>query len=166
MNAKAPTARDVPEETDLGGSIYQLTRLMRGYWNECAAALELSGPQSIVLAGLQRLGDGVNQTELARDLGIHKAPLACIIDQLQDMNYLERRPDPRDRRMRRIFATEKAREIIPRMSLVRDGLNASLTHGLTDAEIRTTQHSIDLMRGNLMALMGDRAYSGLLSEFI
>lgn len=152
---------------DVGGSVYQLMRLMRSYWNQGTSVLELTGPQSIVLAGLLKLGDGVNQTELAHYLGIHKAPLACIIDQLQEKNYVERRPDSRDRRMRRIFGTEKARDIMPRMSLVTDGLNASLTEGLSAADIQTIARCLDTMRANLMACVGDGGgYGGLEAELI
>ena len=99
------------EQIDVGGELYQLMRLMRRYWHEGVASLELTGPQTIVLAGINTLGDGANQTELSQYTGIHKAPLACIIDQLEDKGYVERRLDPRDRRVRRIFATESVQEL-------------------------------------------------------
>lgn len=101
---------------DIGGGLHQLMRLMRRFIQDgVASSLQITAPQSIVLAGLKSLGDGVNQTELANYLGIHKAPLACIIDQLEQAGYVERRLDPRDRRVRRIYANRIANDIYPRI---------------------------------------------------
>ena len=143
------------EREDVGGELYQLMRLMRRYWHDGVASLELTGPQSIVLAGLNTIGDGANQTELAQYLGLHKAPLACIIDQLEDKGYVERRLDPSDRRVRRIHATESVQEISPRMMLVTDGLNASLTEGISSDELKVVGRCIATMRENLQAALGE-----------
>ncbi len=143
------------EQTDVGGELYQLMRLMRRYWHEGVASLELTGPQTIVLAGINTLGDGANQTELSQYTGIHKAPLACIIDQLEDKGYVERRLDPRDRRVRRIFATESVQELSPRMQLVTDGLNASLTKGVQQDDLQAVIRCIATMRENLLVALGE-----------
>ncbi|MDO9458730.1 MAG: MarR family winged helix-turn-helix transcriptional regulator [Alphaproteobacteria bacterium] len=144
------------QRADIGGTLYQLMRLMRRYWHDgVVASLDMTGPQSIVVAGLKSLGDGVNQTELSTFLAIHKAPLACIIDQLEQKGLVERRLDPHDRRVRRIFATELVREIHPRMELVMDSLNASLTEGLSNADMRTIDRGLETMRDNLLIGLGE-----------
>ena len=145
---------------DIGGTLYQLMRLMRRYWHEgVLSSLDMTGPQSIVIAGLKSLGDGVNQTELSNYLAIHKAPLACIIDQLEQKGLVQRRLDPQDRRVRRIFATDIARAIHPRMELVMDSLNASLTEGLSNADLRTVDKCLEKMRDNLLIGLGESRLS-------
>ena len=141
---------------DIGGTLYQLMRLMRRYWHDgVVSSLDMTGPQSIVIAGLKALGDGVNQTELSNYLAIHKAPLACIIDQLEQKGLVERRLNPQDRRVRRIFATDRVREIHPRMELVMDSLNASLTEGVSAADLHIIDKSLEKMRDNLLIGLGE-----------
>ncbi|MEQ1890445.1 MAG: MarR family transcriptional regulator [Alphaproteobacteria bacterium] len=141
---------------DIGGTLYQLMRVMRRYWHEgVVSSLDMTGPQSIVIAGLKELGDGVNQTELSNFLAIHKAPLACIIDQLEQKGLVQRRLDPQDRRVRRIFATDLVREIHPRMELVMDSLNASLTEGISTANLRIIDRGLETMRDNLLLGLGE-----------
>jgi len=131
-------------------------RLMRRYWHEgVVSSLDMTGPQSIVIAGLKSLGDGANQTELSNYLAIHKAPLACIIDQLEQKGLVERRLDPQDRRIRRIFATNRVREIHPRMELVMDSLNASLTDGISNIDMRIIDRCLETMRDNLIIGLGE-----------
>lgn len=153
---------------DIGGSLYQLVRLMRRYWHDgVITSLDVTGPQAIVIAGLKSLGDGVNQTELSNYLSIHKAPLACIIDQLEQKGLVERRLDSRDKRVRRIYATEQVNAIYPRMELVLDSLNASLTEGLSASDQSILRTCLETMRENLLAGLGENRLSATMgSELI
>jgi DNA-binding MarR family transcriptional regulator len=51
--------------------------------------------------------DGVRATELARLSGRHKQIIGRIVDELEELGYVERRPDPADRRAKLIFPTER-----------------------------------------------------------
>src|SRR5262245_49445432 len=51
--------------------------------------------------------DGVRATELARLSGRHKQIIGRIVDELEQLGYVERRPDPPDRRAKLIFPTER-----------------------------------------------------------
>jgi DNA-binding MarR family transcriptional regulator len=51
--------------------------------------------------------DGIRATELARLSGRHKQIVGRIVDELEDLGYVERRPDPADRRAKLIFPTER-----------------------------------------------------------
>lgn len=54
--------------------------------------------------------DGMRLTDLAD--GAHVTPQSAgeLVDQLEALGYVERRPDPHDRRAKRIFRTAKARK--------------------------------------------------------
>lgn len=51
--------------------------------------------------------DGIRATELARLSGRHKQVVGRMVDELEELGYIERRPDPQDRRAKLIFPTER-----------------------------------------------------------
>jgi DNA-binding MarR family transcriptional regulator len=58
--------------------------------------------------------DGIRATDLARLSGRHKQIVGRLIDELEELGYVERRPDPQDRRAKLIFPTERGLEQIRR----------------------------------------------------
>lgn len=53
--------------------------------------------------------DGQRLTDLAEGAGITPQSAGELVDQLEELGYVERRPDPDDRRAKRVFRTSKAR---------------------------------------------------------
>jgi DNA-binding MarR family transcriptional regulator len=53
---------------------------------------------------------GVRATELARLSGQHKQVVGTVIDELEALGYVERRPDPADRRAKLVCPTERGLE--------------------------------------------------------
>jgi DNA-binding MarR family transcriptional regulator len=51
--------------------------------------------------------DGIRATELAHLSGRHKQVIGRIVDELEALGYVERRPDPEDRRAKLIFPTAR-----------------------------------------------------------
>jgi DNA-binding MarR family transcriptional regulator len=51
--------------------------------------------------------DGVRATELSRLSGQYKQIIGTLIDELESLGYVERRPDPSDRRAKLICPTER-----------------------------------------------------------
>jgi DNA-binding MarR family transcriptional regulator len=51
--------------------------------------------------------DGIRATELARLSGRHKQVIGRLVDELEQLGYVERRPDPADRRAKLIYPTER-----------------------------------------------------------
>ena len=96
--------------------------------------------------------EGITVTELAELARVRKQTMAEAVDQLERMGYVERRPNPRDRRSRLVFLTERGASVKP-VALVTaarveerwaeltspeelEALRASLLHLLT--ELRAT----------------------------
>lgn len=52
--------------------------------------------------------DGLRLTDLARGAGMTPQAIGELVDQLEALGYLERRPDPNDRRAKRIHRTARA----------------------------------------------------------
>lgn len=53
--------------------------------------------------------DGLRLTDLAKGAGMSPQAIGELVDQLEELGYLERRPDPDDRRAKRIYRTTRAR---------------------------------------------------------
>jgi DNA-binding MarR family transcriptional regulator len=54
--------------------------------------------------------DGVRATELARLTAQHKQYVGRLIDELEELGYVQRRPDPSDRRGKLVVLTERGRD--------------------------------------------------------
>ena len=59
--------------------------------------------------------EGINQAGLADLLEIKPMTLVRQLDRMEEDGWIERRPDPADRRARRLVLTEKARPILARI---------------------------------------------------
>jgi DNA-binding MarR family transcriptional regulator len=57
--------------------------------------------------------EGITVTELAELARVRKQTMAEAVDQLERMGYVERRPNPRDRRSRLVFLTERGASVKP-----------------------------------------------------
>ena len=69
----------------------------------------LTGPQFDVLATLHR-GEGIMQQELAARLLVTKGNVTGVVDRLEALGWIERRPDPGDRRVNRLVLTDQGKE--------------------------------------------------------
>jgi DNA-binding MarR family transcriptional regulator len=87
------------------------SRLLFSLQDELFARLAEAGYDDLhtrhgaVLAYLDE--DGIRATELARLTGRHKQVIGRMVDELEELGYVERRPDPQDRRAKLIFPTER-----------------------------------------------------------
>jgi DNA-binding MarR family transcriptional regulator len=69
---------------------------------------DLRPRHAAVLAYLDE--DGIRATELARLTGRHKQVVGRLVDELEDLGYVERRPDPSDRRAKLVVPTKRGLE--------------------------------------------------------
>ena len=73
---------------------------------------DLHPRHSAVLAYLDE--DGVRATELARLSGTHKQIVGRLVDELEELGYVERRADPADRRAKLVVPTARGLEQLQR----------------------------------------------------
>src|SRR5215470_15571103 len=72
---------------------------------------EIDGPRLSVL--LWPGPDGMRPSDLAARMKVTKQALNYLLGDLERLGYLERHPDPDDRRARRIALTDRGRELVP-----------------------------------------------------
>ena len=101
-------------ETSVGFLLHDVSRLMRAWFDERAQALGLTRAQWRVLVHLGPR-QGINQTSLAEILELDNVTLSRHIDRLERAGWLERRPDPEDRRAWRLYLAEASRPTLEKM---------------------------------------------------
>src|ERR671918_2080475 len=91
-------------------------RLLFAVQDELYARLEEAGHGQLtrlhgaVIAHLDE--DGTRATELARRSGRHKQVIGRILDELEQLGYVERRPERADRRAKLVVPTALGREVM------------------------------------------------------
>ena len=132
---------DEDPDRNVGFLLHDVSRLLRVRFDRRARALGLTRAQWRVLAHLAPR-QGINQTALAEILEVETITLGRHIDRLEDTGWVERRPNPDDRRVWRLFLTDKARPILDRMEVLALETQEEAMTELSEGE-----------RGRLMALL-------------
>jgi MarR family transcriptional regulator, transcriptional regulator for hemolysin len=102
-------------ERSFGYLVHDVTRLFERRFNDRALRfLGLTRAQCRILGYLAR-HEGIHQAGLADLLEIKPMTLVRQIDRMEEDGWIERRPDPADRRARRLVLTDKARPILTRI---------------------------------------------------
>ncbi len=135
-------------DRSLGFLIHDIARLTRKKFDQRARALGLSRAQWQVLVHLSR-HEGINQSGLAEILEIENITLARLIDRLEEAGWVERRADPRDRRARLLFMTEKVAPVMERMRRLAEETREEMLAGLSPAERERLIDFLVSVRSNL-----------------
>lgn len=126
----------------------QVARLMRRAFDEKARSIGVTRPQWQVIS-LLALNEGINQGGLADQLDVEPITLGRMIDRLQEGNYVERRPDPADRRAWRLFLTDKARGILEQLRPMAVATAEAAQEGLNAEQRELLMRTLVQMRTNL-----------------
>ncbi len=95
----------------------------------------LTLPQFDVLATLWH-GEGITQQELAERLLVSKGNVVGLIDRVGAAGWVERRPDPEDRRANRLYLTEAGRRTLDQAWPGQVALGRKIFGTLTEGELR------------------------------
>ena len=91
-------------------------------------------PADAGILRLLRVASGLSQQELAGKLRIHPSRLVAILDNLEKLGFLERRPNPDDRRLYSLHLTNGGEEVLGRIGKVAREHQDALLATLTDEE--------------------------------
>ena len=76
----------------------------------------VSGPQFDVLATLHH-EEGIMQQELAARLLVTKGNVTGVVNRMEALGWIERRPDPEDRRANRLYLAEVGKTLFAEVNL-------------------------------------------------
>ena len=122
---------------DLG---WGLGMIFRAYVKAAHAAVAdlPGGPRGYQILSAAAQGTVASQLALAQHLGVDRTVMTYLLDDLEAAGLIERRPDPADRRARRIVATEAGNELL---SSLNDRLRAAEAHLLGPLGTETATRS-------------------------
>lgn len=78
---------------------------------------------------------GISQDAISRRLFINKSNVTRSLAYLEEHGFVTRERDPEDRRQTRVYPTEKAIDILPRVREMIKGWNSYITEGFTEEEM-------------------------------
>lgn len=108
-------------------------------------ALEPVGidPREFLLMRFVAAAEGQSQQALAEHLHVPASRMVALVDRLEEVGFVERRPDPDDRRVRGLHLTRKGRWVLERAGKIAIDYETRLCAGINREE---REQLIDLLQ--------------------
>ncbi|MDX2158507.1 MAG: MarR family transcriptional regulator [Hyphomicrobiaceae bacterium] len=135
----------------LGFLLADVSHLVRRRFDQRASSLGLTRAQWRVLAHLRRR-EGINQTTLAETLEIEPITLGRHIDRLVEKGFVERRPDPADRRAWRLHLKAEVRPVLDRLREMSKETSGEALAGIEAADVDRLIDLLLKIKSNMTAL--------------
>jgi MarR family transcriptional regulator for hemolysin len=146
----------MPMEREIAFIIKDVSRMLGTYADQQGRILGISRAQWTVLVRLERT-EGLKQMELAEILDLQPISLTRLLDRLDENGLIERRADPNDRRVNRLYLKPAARPLLDQLAVLGETLMATVLEGL-DAESKERMlRDLKLVKDNLRAAIGRNA---------
>jgi MarR family transcriptional regulator for hemolysin len=141
--------------------ISDVGRLLRTYADHKARHFGMTRAQWAVLLRLER-HEGLKQSDLAEILDIQPITLTRLVDRLCDNGLIERRPDPNDRRAKRLYLTAAARPLLDHIDHQVEELGDTVLAGIDKNSGSTLLTQLERARENLkQAIAGKTSPEGV-----
>ena len=136
-------------ERDLMFLLHDVARLIRIDADKRARAHGMTRAQWGILIWLERQ-PGLSQKELAEILEVEPITVARLIDRLEARGMVERRPDPKDRRIWRLHVCPPSYPVLREIDHQREQMRALVTGGMDEATIDTMTEALITMKMTLI----------------
>lgn len=145
---EAPASEVPAEKRSFAAQVSLLTRLLRKRFDERAREMALSGGPVLTrsqwrMLGSIHLNEGATQRAVAERLEIGPVAAGQTIDRLEKAGWIERRFDPADRRVRRLYVTKEGIPILARLGLLVDSGEQDEIPGLPNEDVAKLQAMLD-----------------------
>lgn len=136
-------------QRDLMFLLHDVARLLRVDADKRARAHGMTRAQWGILIWLERQ-PGLSQKELAEILEVEPITVARLIDRLEGRGMVERRPDPKDRRIWRLHLCPPAIPVLREIDRQRAEMRELLIDGLDNSTIETMTEALLTMKSTLI----------------
>ena|ERR1700728_4758539 len=143
--------------------VHDVARLLRTYADYKAAQFGITRAQWAVLVRVDR-SEGLNQSELAEILDLQPITLTRLLDKLCDSGLIERRPDPADRRAKRLYLKAAARPLLERLGALGEETMASTLAGVEPKSVAEMVSQLAVVKDNLRQLIQRRGTDSTAGE--
>ncbi len=138
----------------IGYLIGDVSRMIRTVYDRRVEPLGLTRAQWRVMTRLNR-AESCIQTELATELEIEKPTLGKLLERLEAKGWVERRPDQKDARSKRVFLTPAARPVLNQMYERATDVVGGIFDGIEDKDAEQLRALLDHIKGNLIQMLED-----------
>lgn len=128
--------------------INDVARMLRTYADQRARQLGITRAQWAVMARLEH-AEGLKQSELAEMLDLQPITLTRLVDRLCANGMIERRPDPNDRRAKRLHLTPLARPLMDRLADLGQDMMSTVLQGFDVETIERMIGELSVAKDNL-----------------
>ncbi len=133
---------------DLLFLLHDVARLIRIDADKRARAHGMTRAQWGILIWLDRQ-PGITQKELSEILEVEPITVARLIDRLEARSMVERRPDPRDRRIWRLHLLPPAHPVLREINIHRADITHLVTAGIDQQTLDTMTEALLRMKATL-----------------
>ncbi len=137
-------------DRNIGFLLHDVARLMRTDYDRKMRHLGLTRSQWWVLTYLY-FNEGITQTELSGLLDVERATLGRLLDRLAEKSWVERRPDPDDRRVKRVYLTGEVEVLMQTMRAKAAEVRGQAFDGVGQEEQELLISLLVQIKGNLLS---------------
>jgi len=128
--------------------MHEVAHLMRTLFDQRARARGMTRAQWVILKRLDRT-PGLSQNELASLIEVEPITVGRLIDRLEARGLVERRSDPRDRRIHRLHLTAKSKPILREITQNIVEIDKVMSSGISEKELGELAAHLKTMKANL-----------------
>lgn len=162
-DAERPSAK----QFTFGYLVHDVSRVRRTVMDLIMRPYGITRSQWSVLSTLSRGGNnGMTQVDLARLMEVGKVTVGGLVDRLEASGQVERRPDPTDRRAKRVYITEQGYEVIRLMIEVAAEINNRVLSESTPEEVEICERVLGRVKKQLKHILDEQTQNGDIAEDI
>jgi MarR family transcriptional regulator for hemolysin len=135
-------------ERYIGYLISDVARLLRTVFDRRVRHLGVTRSQWLAISRLDRR-PGASQSDVADMLEIERATAGRLIDRLEANRWVERRADPRDRRVNRIYLSRASEELLQSLWPIAAATNDEAMNDLSEEERQVLTKLLSRMKSRL-----------------
>jgi DNA-binding MarR family transcriptional regulator len=144
MNKKSNSKDETHLGPKLGFLLNDLSKMITQIWDARMKHADLTRSQWRAIGHVSR-SPGITQIDLAEALGVGRMAVTGIIDRLEKKKLLTRKADGTDRRVKKVYCTAKAKELLPSMQDVGDLVLEDMTAKLSDRQLQQLISGLEKM---------------------
>jgi MarR family transcriptional regulator for hemolysin len=129
--------------------LYDVARIMRTRADQSARLMGMTRAQWVILAWVE-MRPGLSQNELAALVEVEPITVGRLVDRLEARGILERRNDPKDRRIRRLHLTDAARPVLEQIQAYRTILNTQFADILGQPALTALTEALAKIKSHLV----------------
>jgi MarR family transcriptional regulator for hemolysin len=157
MDESSKHELDAPPWLRVESTLMSAARGIRRAYDLRLEELELNLSEAILLAYLHEAAQGsapLTQVDLAKHMGVGRAAMGALIDSLESRGWVERRPNPSDRRVWLIATTPSGEQAAQQVAKIDESLRAELREGISRKERRELTRILNRLRENVGLVIG------------